>query len=88
VPEVWNESLQDRESVKMPKRKSTIIKNKTYYYTSEACAMAGISRGTLFRWIREGIIPEVKMKDRNGWRLFSEADIEKVKAEAQKTKNI
>ena len=82
LPEVRNQSLQNRESLEMPKE----INNKTYYLTGEACEMAGISRGTLFRWIREGIIPEVKMKDRNGWRLFSEADVKKVKAEAQKTK--
>ena len=62
------------------------IKNKTYYLTSEACEMANISRGTLFRWIREGIIPEVELKDRNGWRLFSEAEVKKLKAEAQKTR--
>ena len=66
----------------MPKE----INNKNYYFTSEACEMANISRGTLFRWIREGIIPEVELKDRNGWRLFSEAEIKKLKTEAQKTR--
>ena len=67
----------------MPKE----IKNKTYYLTSEACEMASISRGTMFRWIREGIIPEVELKDRNGWRLFSDTEVKKLKAEAQKTRN-
>lgn len=62
------------------------INNKTYYLTGETCEMVGISRGTLFRWIREGIIPEAKVKDRNGWRLFSEADVKKIKTEAQKTR--
>ncbi len=62
------------------------INNKTYYLSSEACEIANISRGTLFRWIRENIIPEVEIKDRNGWRLFSEAEVNKVKAEAQKTR--
>ncbi len=55
---------------------------KTYYRTTEACEMAGISKGTLFRWIREGIIPDVPTKDRNGWRLFSKDDIEKIRSEA------
>jgi predicted site-specific integrase-resolvase len=68
----------------MPKE----INNKTYYLTSEACEMAGISRGTLFRWIRAGIVSEVTLKDRNGWRLFSEDEVKKLKTEAQKTKNI
>jgi len=60
----------------MPKE----IKNKTYYLTGETCEMTGISRGTLFRWIREGIIPEASVKDRNGWRLFSDAEIKKIKS--------
>lgn len=72
----------------MPKRTSTIIANKTYYYTSEACQQANISRGTLFRWIKEGIVPDAKLKDRNGWRLFSNDDIKKLRDEAQKTKNV
>ena len=66
----------------MPKE----IKGKNYYLTSEACEMAGISRGTLFRWIREGIVEDVKIKDRNGWRLFSQAEVDKIKAEATKTR--
>ncbi|MFO8101591.1 MAG: MerR family transcriptional regulator [Dehalococcoidia bacterium] len=68
----------------MPKE----IKGKTYYLTSEACEMADISRGTLFRWIREGIIDDVEIKDRNGWRLFSEAEVKKIKAEAQRTRKM
>ncbi len=69
----------------MSKSKTVTIGNKTYYLTSEACEMAGISRGTLFRWIREGIIPDVGLKDRNGWRLFTKEEVDKLKAEAQKT---
>ena len=70
----------------MAKRKTMMIDNKTYYLTSEACEMAQISRGTLFRWIREDIVPDVKLKDRNGWRLFSEAEVKVLKKEAQKTR--
>jgi predicted site-specific integrase-resolvase len=66
----------------MPKE----IKGKTYYLTSEACEIAGISRGTLFRWIREGIVEDVKIKDRNGWRLFSQKEVDKIKAEATKVR--
>ena len=66
----------------MPKE----IKGKTYYLTSEACEMAGISRGTLFRWIREKIIDDVELKDRNGWRLFTEKEVKKIKAEATKVR--
>ena len=66
----------------MPKE----IKGKTYFLTSEACEMAGISRGTLFRWIREEIIEDVKIKDRNGWRLFSQKEVDTIKAEATKVR--
>ena len=70
----------------MPKKGTVEINNETYYLTGEACEMAGISRGTLLRWIKTSVIPEVNMRDRSGWRLFSEAEIEKIKAEAQKTR--
>ncbi len=66
----------------MPKE----IKGKTYFLTSEACEMAGTSRGTLFRWIREEIIEDVKIKDRNGWRLFSQKEVDTIKAEATKVR--
>ncbi len=66
----------------MPKE----IKGKTYYLTAEACEMVGISRGTLFRWIREEIIDDVELKDRNGWRLFSQKEVAKIKAEATKVR--
>ncbi len=71
----------------MPHSKTKVINNKTYYLTSEACNLANISRGTLFRWIREDIVPDVKLKDRNGWRLFSEAEVKVLKKEAQKTRD-
>lgn len=61
-----------------------IINNKTYYKTSEACQIAGVSRATFFRWLNKGIIAEVKYRDRRGWRLFTEKDINKIKAEASK----
>ena len=62
-----------------------IINGQTYYRTSEICKMAGISKATLFRWLKAGIIEEVSHKDRRGWRLFTEDDINKIKAEAHKT---
>lgn len=61
------------------------IKGRTYYRTSEACRMAGVSKATFFRWIKEGILDDVGRKDRNGWRLFTQGDISKIKAEASRT---
>lgn len=60
------------------------IRGQTYYRTAEACKKAGISKATLFRWIKAGILKDVGRKDRNGWRLFSDRDVEKIRAEASK----
>ncbi len=60
------------------------IDGKKYYRTSEACKMAGISRATLFRWLKSGTVKDTMMKDRRGWRLFSEKDIKLLKDEANK----
>lgn len=59
--------------------------NETYYRTTEACTISGISKGTLFRWIRVGIIPDTKVKDRNGWRLFTKKEIDNIRTIANKT---
>jgi predicted site-specific integrase-resolvase len=55
---------------------------------TEACAMAGTNRNTLLRWIREGRFPDVKIRDRNGWRLFNERDVERLKREVNKLEQI
>lgn len=50
--------------------------------------MVGISRATFFRWIKEGTIEDVLNKDRRGWRLFTEEDIERLKKEAHKISGV
>jgi excisionase family DNA binding protein len=59
------------------------INGQTYYRTSEACVKAGISRSTLFRWLKSGIL-EKSHRDRRGWRLFTKDDLNRIKAEATK----
>jgi excisionase family DNA binding protein len=59
-----------------------IRQDQTYYRTLEVCRRVGISRATLLRWIRQGILEDVRHKDRNGWRLFTEDDIDRIKCEA------
>jgi DNA-binding transcriptional MerR regulator len=59
------------------------INGQTYYKTSEACKKTGISRATLFRWLKIGIL-EKYYKDRRGWRLYTEEDLNKIRAEARK----
>jgi len=61
-----------------------VINRQTYYRTLEACQRAGISKATLFRWLREGILEDVAHKDRRGWRLFTEHDINRIKTEADR----
>jgi len=60
------------------------IDGETYYRTSEACQRAGISKATLFRWVKAGILEDVVRKDRKGWRLFTQDDINKIKSEASR----
>lgn len=59
-----------------------IINGQTYYRTSEACRRAGISKATLFRWFKVGILEDAVHRDRKGWRLFTENDINRIKSEA------
>lgn len=62
------------------------INETTYYRTAEVCESVGIGRSTLFRWLRDGVVNSQPCRDRRGWRLFSEADIKKVKNEANHIK--
>lgn len=57
------------------------IDGRTYYRTAEVCQTVGISRSTFFRWLREGSFTDVKNVDRRGWRLFTEEDLARLKAE-------
>jgi predicted site-specific integrase-resolvase len=66
----------------------TVINDRTYYRTLEACQMAGVSRSTFFRWLKIGILEDVPHKDRRGWRLFMESDIGRIKAEANKIREM
>lgn len=48
----------------------------------EAAAQVGVAPITLKRWLLEGKVAEVA-RDRNGWRVFSEADILRIKRYAE-----
>jgi len=58
------------------------INGRTYYRTAEVCVRSGISRPTLFRWLKAGILKET-YKDRRGWRMFTERDLDRIRAEAE-----
>lgn len=55
----------------------------TYFRSAEVSEMTGVSKSTIHRWIKEGIIPEARFRDRNGWLLFTEEDVERIRAEAR-----
>ena len=56
------------------------IDKQTYYRTNEVCQLSGISRSTLFRWMKEELISEPAIRDWRGWRLFEPRQVEKIKA--------
>jgi DNA-binding transcriptional MerR regulator len=43
----------------------------------------GISRATLFRWLKKGLINK-QLKDRRGWRLFTEDNLQKIQTEIRR----
>ena len=56
------------------------IDSHRYYGTSEVCSMVGISKDTFLRWVRTGLMEDVKHRDRHGWRLFTDDDLCRLKA--------
>jgi excisionase family DNA binding protein len=64
----------------------TTIRRETYYRTSEAAQLAGITRSTLLRWLDSGIIEDTTQRDRRGWRLFTETDIKRIEEEANRVR--
>jgi excisionase family DNA binding protein len=59
------------------------IQGQVYYQTSEACKKIGISRATLYRWLKAGVV-KTYFKDRRGWKLFTQENIDLIRAEARK----
>jgi len=64
------------------------LDGKKYYRTAEVCRRAGISRTTLFRWLKEGALGKAVHRDRRGWRLFTEEEVAILKTEANRVTNI
>ena len=59
------------------------INNQVYYRTLEVCRMTGISRATILRWLKAGVIKKLS-RDTRGWRLFTEEDLSKFRAKINK----
>jgi len=55
------------------------IDGQIYYRAHEVCTMNRISKSTLLRWIRKGIIEDTSRRDWRGWRLFSQDELQRIK---------
>ncbi len=64
------------------------MSGKTYYFSAEACEMACTNRNTYLRWVRENKFTDVVHRDRNGWRLFTEDDVQRLKSKVNKIQRI
>ncbi len=64
----------------------TPFNRETYYSAQEAARAAGISKPTLLRWIKTNRIKDSAIRDRNGWRLFAEPEVEAIRKLAQTAK--
>jgi predicted site-specific integrase-resolvase len=64
----------------------TPLNGKTYYSAHETAQTAGISKPTLLRWIKTHRIKDSAKRDRNGWRLFAESEVEAIRKLAQVAK--
>jgi len=65
-----------------------VINDETYYRTAEVCRAVGISRNTLFRWLKEGIFSDVEYRDWRGWRLFTSAQMDIMRARTSQVTEI
>jgi hypothetical protein len=60
------------------------LNGEKYYRTNEACVLAGITKNTFLRWVSQGSFSDVSHRDRRGWRLFTQGDVERLLAEVNK----
>lgn len=60
------------------------LNGETYYWITEACRLAGTSKNTFLRWVKESRFPGIQRRDRRGWRLFAESDLWRLKVEVNK----
>jgi len=63
-----------------------VISGQTYYRTAEICHMTGISRTTLFRWHKAGVISDPQ-RDRRGWRIYNQSDLSTINEEVNRIDN-
>ena len=61
-----------------------LVDNTKLYRIGEALTAASLTRATYFRWLKAGKVMETQFKDRNGRRLFTEAELQTLVNEAKR----
>ena len=51
------------------------LNGRTVYRIGVALKMAGVSRATFFRWVKNGRIKDARYKDRNRRRVLTEEEV-------------
>ena len=59
------------------------IEGQTYFRTGEVCRLTGISRSTLFRWLKQGMVSTPTNRDWRRWRLFEASQVQEIKARTE-----
>ena len=68
-------------------KKVNDVPKKKLYKTNEVCEMFDISRATLFRWEREGLISGPPRDWRN-WRLYTAENVEQIRQAMEGRKEV
>jgi CheY-like chemotaxis protein len=61
------------------------MSEQKFYSSKEVCDDLQISKSTLFKWEREGLITRVR-RDWRGWRLYDQHNIEEIKRNIERQK--
>ena len=54
--------------------------------TLEVAELFGVSRATLARWVKEGIVPEPARDPENGWPIWQQPELDAVARAAKNRK--
>ena len=64
------------------------LNGQTYFRTAEVYRMIGISRNTLYRWLKSDLLNGTEHRDWRGWRLFTKDEVDRLKAEITRVTTI
>lgn len=53
------------------------------YRFREALDRATVSAATYYTWVKQGVVPDTRLRDRGKWRVFTESELRRLIATAQ-----